>query len=188
MRRKRQQWNCCRSLRLAVRDISLELILMEKLRQIVHNSCFLLSTILALFLSCGDALNITGITETDEASILIGNIDENDWCPPQQSSGTGGTISVEDGLRPAYPNPTNSSTQLPYQINKQTRVKLQIINKDKVIVRLLVDAIQPAGSYLVHWVLRDDKGDRVKNGFYRVQFFINDEFKCSGDIQVISNN
>ncbi len=153
----------------------------------MHNSCFLLSIIIALFLSCGDALNITGITETDEANVLIGNIDENDWCPPQHS-GTGDAISTEDGMRPAYPNPTNSSTRLPYQITKQTRVKLQIINKDKVIVRLLVDAIQPAGSYTVLWVLGDDKGDRVKNGFYRVQFFINDEFKCHGDIQVISNN
>ena len=163
--------------------------MMTKLRQIVHNSCFLLSIILAFFLSCGDALNITGITETNETGPdPIGNIDENDWCPPQQSIGPGGTISEEDGMRPAYPNPTKNSTQLGYQIVQSTQVKLQIINKDKVIVRLLVDAIQPAGSYTVLWVLGDDKGDRVKNGFYRVQFFINDEFKCHGDIQVISND
>ena len=143
------------------------------------------SLFLAVFiftLNCGDALNITGITETDETSILIGNIDENDWCPPQQSSGT---ISEENGMRPAYPNPTNNSTTLPYQIATATRVKLQLINKDKAIVRLLVDAIHEAGSYTVQWGLRDDNGDKVRNGFYRVQFFLDGEFKCHGDIQVI---
>ena len=116
----------------------------KKSHVLVHNSCFLLSIILALFLSCGDALNITGITETDETSPdPIGNIDENDWCPPQQSSGTGGAISEEDGMRPAYQNPTNDSTQLPYQIVKQTRVKFQIINKDKKVVRLLETRDRP---------------------------------------------
>jgi len=85
--------------------------------------------ILAIFiftLNCGDALNITGITETNEVANLIGNIDENDWCPQQNGTGV-----VGYGMRPAYPNPTNGSIQLPYQIVKQTRVKLQIINKDK---------------------------------------------------------
>ena len=89
--------------------------------------------ILAIFiftLNCGDALNITGITETNEVADLIGNIDENDWCPQQNGTGV-----VEDGMRPAYPNPTNRSIQLLYQIVKQTRVKLQIINKDKHDVR-----------------------------------------------------
>ena len=82
--------------------------------------------ILIFTLNCGDVLNITGITETNEVAELVGNIDENDWCPPQQS-GTGDAISTEDGMRPAYPNPTNSSTLLGYQIAQSTQVKLQII-------------------------------------------------------------
>jgi len=99
------------------------------------------SLYLAVFiftLNCGDALNITGITETNEVADLIGNIDENDWCPQQNGTGV-----VEDGMRPAYPNPTNSSIQLPYQIVKQTRVKFQIINKDKKVVRLLETRDRP---------------------------------------------
>ncbi|MCH8121726.1 MAG: hypothetical protein IH853_01255 [Bacteroidetes bacterium] len=56
------------------------------------------SLYLAVFiftLNCGDALNITGITETDEANTRIGNIDEDDWCPEQ------------NGIYIAYPNPAN---------------------------------------------------------------------------------
>ena len=142
----------------------------------MHSSCFLLSIISALFLYCGDALNITGITETDEANTRIGNIDEDDWCPEQNE------------IYIAYPNPANSSTTMLYQIGNQTRVKLQIINKDKKVVRLLVDQIQAAGFHSVRWSLRDDSGNRVKNGFYRAQFFVDGEFRCHGDIQVISNN
>ena len=33
-------------------------------------------------------------------------------------------------------------------------------------------------------ILLDNNGDRVKNGFYRVEFFVDGEFKCQGDIQV----
>ena len=141
------------------------------------------SLYLAVFiftLNCGDALNITGITETNEVANLIGNIDENDWCPQQNGTGV-----VEDGMRPACPNPTNGSIQLPYQIVKQTRVKLQIINKHKKVVRLLVDERQAAGHQIVTWDLRDDNGDKVKNGCYRAQFFLDGEFKCHGDVQVI---
>jgi len=128
------------------------------------------SLYLAVFiftLNCGDALNITGITETNEVADLIGNIDENDWCPQQNGTGV-----VEDGMRPAYPNPTNGSIQLPYQIVKQTRVKLQIINKDKKVVSLLVDAIQQAGSHIVTWDLRDDKEIRLKTVSIERNFFL----------------
>jgi len=62
---------------------------------------------------------------------------------------------------------------------------LQIISKDKVVVRLLVDEKREAGSYTVQWDLRDNNGAKVKNGFYRAQFFLDGEFKCQGDIQVI---
>lgn len=135
----------------------------------------LLLSILMFSMSCGDSLNIFGITETDESAELIGNIDENDWC-----------TNAQDGwaLHPAYPNPTNNSTTLIFSLAKMARVKLQIINKDKKVVKLLVDEFKPAGFFSVQWNLLDNNDDRVKNGFYRVQFFVDGEFKCHGDIQV----
>ena len=158
---------------------------MTKPKQIMYSNRLLFLVILIFMLNCGDSLNITGITETDETGPdPIGNIDENDWCPPQHS-GTGEVIRIEDGLYPAYPNPTNNGTILLFEIGQSTRVKLQIINKHKKVVRLLVDEIKNAGLFTVQWNLRDENGEKVKNGFYRVQFFIDGEFKCHGDIQVI---
>lgn len=143
-------------------------------------NCFLLVATLAFLVSCGDSLNITGITETDETGPEpIGNIDENDWCS-----------NLQDGwaLLPAYPNPATENVSFRYNLAFTFRVKLQIINKDKKVVRLLVDGLQQAGNYAVRWDLLNDKGNRVKNGFYRAQLFIDDEFKCQGDVQIKSNN
>ncbi|NIP26937.1 MAG: hypothetical protein GWO38_24755, partial [Phycisphaerae bacterium] len=84
-----------------------------------------------LLLSCGDSINITGITETDETGPEpIGNIDEDDWCS-----------NSEEGwaLLPAYPNPTNGEVSIQFQINRRFWVKLQIINKDEKVVRLLIE-------------------------------------------------
>lgn len=139
-----------------------------------------------LLLSCGDSINITGITETQETGPEpVGNIDDDDWCS-----------NSEEGwaLLPAYPNPTNGQVSIEFQINRRFWVKMQIINKDKKVVRLLIDdkiqngedAKRAPGVYKVIWDARDDKGNRVKNGFYRVEFFLDGEFKCHGDIQIKS--
>ncbi len=128
------------------------------------------SLYLAVFiftLNCGDALNITGITETNEVANLIGNIDENNGCPQQNGTGV-----VEDGMRPACPNPTNGSIQLPYQIVKQTRVKFQIINKDKKVVRLLETRDRPPVIKLLLGICVMIMGIRLKTVAIERNFFL----------------
>ncbi len=147
----------------------------------------LIILLIILLLNCGDSFNITGITETDESGPdPIGNVDENDWCSDRV---------IGFALFPAFPNPTNGELSIQFQISSPFWVKLQIINNDKKIVRLLIeDNIEAGentkrapGTYQIRWDARDDSGNRVKDGFYRVEFFLNGgEFQCHGDIEIRS--
>ncbi len=111
-----------------------------------------------LLISCGDALNITGITETDETGPEpIGNVDEDDWC---SNSTTGGT--TEWAIFPAYPNPTNGEVTIRIFLNHRFWVKLQIINKDDKVIRILLEdkiedgdeAKRGPGGYTRKWDAR----------------------------------
>jgi flagellar hook assembly protein FlgD len=75
---------------------------------------------------------------------------------------------------------------LGFQVAGTQRIKLQILNKDKKVVRVLIDEIKPTGHFTIVWDLRDNNGNRVKDGFYRAQFFLNEVLKCHGDIQISS--
>ena len=76
------------------------------------------------------------------------------------------TLPVTSGLDPNYPNPFNSSTQIPYRVSASGPVRLVIYNALGQPVRTLVDEIQAAGKYQVPWDGRDHRGARVANGAY----------------------
>ena len=149
----------------------------------IHRFVRLLIFIFAIIqLGCGDSLNITGIHITGEdGPDLIGvegNPDKNDWC-----------LNSDQGWAffPGYPNPASESITIQYQLHRESEVKLQIINENKKVVRILVDEVQfSSGNHSVRWDLTDDSGNRLKNGYYRAQFFIDAEFKCKGDIKVVA--
>ena len=72
------------------------------------------------------------------------------------------------------PNPFNPSTTISYNIPEASRpvnVELRVFNLRGQLVKTLVDAQQPAGSYTVHWNGQDKKGQIVSSGiyFYRIQ-------------------
>lgn len=138
----------------------------------------LLISICLLFLSygCGSDLNISGITRTDVRGHSMGGGDgEGDWC---------------EEMGAAYPNPVISKsryeTTIQLHLLKAADVKMQIINKKRKVVRILVEERFFAwGMYNVSWDLRDNSGKRVDPGMYRVKLFLDDKFICKGDIQVI---
>ncbi|MCE2448374.1 MAG: T9SS type A sorting domain-containing protein [Candidatus Latescibacteria bacterium] len=76
------------------------------------------------------------------------------------------TLPVASSLEPNYPNPFNSSTQIPYRVSALGPVRLVIYNALGQPVRTLVDAIQAAGAYQVPWDGRDHRGAHVANGVY----------------------
>ena len=75
-------------------------------------------------------------------------------------------LPATSDLEPNYPNPFNSSTQIPYRVSAPGPVRLVIYNVLGQPVRTLVDAIQAAGAYQVPWDGRDHRGERVANGIY----------------------
>ena len=70
------------------------------------------------------------------------------------------------GLRPIYPNPFNSTTQIAYQLATGGPVRLEVFNIVGQQVRTLVDAYQSAGFYQVVWDARDAGGKAVAAGVY----------------------
>ena len=70
------------------------------------------------------------------------------------------------GLAPNAPNPFNASTLIPYRLDADGPVRLEIYNLLGQSIRTLVDEVQTAGAYRVSWDARDAAGRRVSTGVY----------------------
>ena len=69
-------------------------------------------------------------------------------------------------LQANYPNPFNSTTQIPYRLAAPGPVRLVLYNTLGQPVRILVDEIQSAGRYQVQWDGRARYGSAVAAGVY----------------------
>ncbi|MBN1352610.1 T9SS type A sorting domain-containing protein [candidate division KSB1 bacterium] len=65
-----------------------------------------------------------------------------------------------------YPNPFNSTTELSYDLPKDSHVKLSIYNLTGAEIRALLNDRQPAGQYRMCWDGRDSAGNLVPTGVY----------------------
>ena len=70
------------------------------------------------------------------------------------------------GLAPNVPNPFNPSTVIPYRLDADGPVRLEIYNLLGQRIRTLVDEVQAAGAYRVRWDARDATGRSVATGIY----------------------
>jgi hypothetical protein len=71
-------------------------------------------------------------------------------------------------ILPAYPNPFNPSTTIPFTLAGQGRVTVGIYNVLGQHVATLVDGVMPAGSFSAVWDSTTDSGERVTSGVYIV--------------------
>lgn len=55
------------------------------------------------------------------------------------------------GLGPSYPNPFNPTAIIPYHLPEQTAVRLDVFDMVGRRIQVLVDTVQPAGSYEVRF-------------------------------------
>jgi hypothetical protein len=69
-------------------------------------------------------------------------------------------------LKGNYPNPFNPSTTIRFSLEAPQRVSLEIFNQKGQKVRILLDAVLPAGNHLSVWDGRDDNGSGVSSGIY----------------------
>ena len=79
------------------------------------------------------------------------------------------TLPVATGLSPNFPNPFNSSTEIPYRLAGAGPVRLEIYNVLGQRVRTLVKEVQPAGFHRVTWDARDWQDAPVAVGVYLVR-------------------
>ena len=70
------------------------------------------------------------------------------------------------GLAPNAPNPFNANTLIPYRLDTDGPVRLEIYNLLGQSIRTLVDEAQTAGAYRVSWDARDVAGRHVSTGVY----------------------
>ena len=73
------------------------------------------------------------------------------------------------GLAPNAPNPFNASTLIPYRLDADGPVRLEIYNLLGQRMRTLVDEVQAAGAYRVRWDARDGRGAAVAAGVYFIR-------------------
>ena len=73
------------------------------------------------------------------------------------------------GLAPNAPNPFNANTLIPYRLDADGPVRLEIYNLLGQPVRTLVNQYQDAGFHKVRWDARDQRGALVSAGMYLVR-------------------
>ena len=80
-------------------------------------------------------------------------------------------ITLSTKLNGAYPNPfilsnTKSKIKFSYQISDRSKTELTIYNLKGQLVKNLVNKIQNAGKYNIHWDLTDNQGKKLSSGIY----------------------
>ncbi len=85
-----------------------------------------------------------------------------------------GHIVKEFRLLSNYPNPFNSNTFIRYDLGSKTSVMVTVFNLLGNEVCILVDRIQPAGSYSVIWDGTTTQGHQVGAGMYFYQIRVHD--------------
>lgn len=96
---------------------------------------------------------------SDEVSLLVTAVDNG-------KKEEAASIPKEFALYQNYPNPFNPTTQIKYDLPKDTHVKITIYNLMGQVVKTLVDEDQPAGSHTIRWDATNDFGQRVASGIY----------------------
>ncbi len=65
-----------------------------------------------------------------------------------------------------YPNPFNPETTIAFNLNKTSRVSVEIYNMQGQKVKTLVNGVRPAGTNTVVWNGTDNAGRTVTSGIY----------------------
>jgi hypothetical protein len=75
-------------------------------------------------------------------------------------------IPLATKLDPAYPNPFNPSTTIPFSLKKAQDVNISIFNIRGQKIKELIDGQYEAGNHQVIWHGKDHRGERASSGVY----------------------
>jgi xylan 1,4-beta-xylosidase len=74
------------------------------------------------------------------------------------------------GMKPNYPNPFNSETVIPYTVTQAyQRIRIAIFNLKGERICTLLDNEKPAGSHLIRWDGKNEKGQDTVSGLYMIE-------------------
>ncbi len=76
-----------------------------------------------------------------------------------------GAVKTYD-LLPAYPNPFNMNTTIPFSLSRAEKVELSIYNTRGQLVKTLVNGEKGAGLHNIHWDGMDSQQNMVPSGIY----------------------
>jgi hypothetical protein len=86
--------------------------------------------------------------------------------PTDVNEADNGSLPGDFALSQNYPNPFNPSTEIDLSIPNLSRVNLVVYNVLGEEVRVLVDKMLGAGSYIVDWDGKDQAGTQAASGVY----------------------
>jgi len=80
-------------------------------------------------------------------------------------------VIKETVLLQCYPNPFNPETWIPYELEREAGVMIELYNVNGQIIRTLNLGVQPRGRYIskekaAHWDGRTQTGERAASGVY----------------------
>ena len=103
----------------------------------------------------------------NDSTIAVGYVaEQHTYSHGRRDRGNAGTADARTVLQANYPNPFNSTTQIPYRLAAPGSVRLMLYNTLGQPVHILVDELQSAGRYQVQWDGRDRYGSAVAAGVY----------------------
>ncbi len=81
------------------------------------------------------------------------------------------TIPKKSALLPSYPNPSNPETWIPFSLNQDAEVTVEIYNIAGQLVRTITLGRKAAGNYIsrqraVRWDGTNNLGETVTSGIY----------------------
>ena len=116
---------------------------------------------------------LTGTVDIDGFSVLsirvhgrFGDDGWGAWSPITELFCRTSAAKKPPGLASNVPNPFNPSTVIPYRLDTDGPVRLEIYNLLGQRIRTLVNEVQAAGPYRVRWDARDATGRSVATGIY----------------------
>ncbi len=115
----------------------------------------------SLVIDQGYTAGVVAVFETAESEMA-----EVDFVFEGVGNGPSPDAPVMTGISGIYPNPFNPDTNIRFDLQQPSRVKLDIYNVRGQKVRSLTDQRYPSGSHTVQWNGTDDYGKHAATGIY----------------------
>jgi hypothetical protein len=143
----------------------------------------IVSAVLAVFPACEKSAYKT-ILETDEYGQVLGG-DQGDWQP--RCAGI-----VPDYFHcvvPAYPNPAREAMNFIISTQDEAYITINIHHSKYIVIRHFIEnQLVGQGNHQFAWDLRDNEGERLKDGYYRVKIKVESlngySYESYGDIEI----